>query len=87
MRFYNGAVDQIQTIARLGRQPMEYALPDAAAGPTVELEFEASIRMQLVAPAEVHGRCHVRPPEARDANPSVAILVSPDKVLEVREDA
>src|ERR1039458_8084021 len=34
--FHNGAIDQIQTVARFRRQLLEDTLPDASARPTVE---------------------------------------------------
>src|ERR1019366_10703613 len=36
MSFHNGAIDQIQTVARYQRQLVENALPDATARPKVE---------------------------------------------------
>ena len=44
MSFHDGAIDQIQAIARLGRQPIENALPDASAGPTVEPVISRCVR-------------------------------------------
>ena len=42
--FHNGAIDQIQTVARLRRQLVEDTLPDAASRPTVEAIVSRRVR-------------------------------------------
>jgi hypothetical protein len=44
MGFHDGAVDQIQTVARFRCQRVENPLPDAATGPTVEAIVRRRVR-------------------------------------------
>src|SRR4029079_2046085 len=44
MSFHDGAVDQIQTVARLGGQGVKEAFPDAAPRPTIEPVVRRCVR-------------------------------------------